>query len=96
MPAIARDMEAAYAALYGRGLPMASGYLIYVLADERTYVHVSQTPRSIGFASAFYSRWREDFQVHSRTFFVNGALFVGGGAARPTTPTSLPATSWPG
>ena len=73
---IANEVEGAYADLYREGMPMASGYVVYIMADPKAYAGVAQGSGSLGVALSRYVIQDSRYSVDSRAFYINGAYFL--------------------
>lgn len=75
---LAADAEAAYAALYQRGLPLAAGYVVRFAAGAEEFRRVAgvSRPNVLGVAVARYVLEGGRTTVDSRALYVNGPLFT--------------------
>ncbi|MEE8523679.1 MAG: hypothetical protein V3T72_07080 [Thermoanaerobaculia bacterium] len=76
--AVAADAEAAYADLRRGGLPLASGYAVFFVADSDEFRTITRQANALGAALGRYVMDGDRVTVDSRAFYVNGPLFVGG------------------
>lgn len=74
---LAAEAEAAYATLYAQGLPLASGYVVDLVADRDELARIAGRPGSLGVAVARYSTAADgSWTVDSQAFIINGRLFA--------------------
>ncbi len=78
LAAVAADAEGAYAALRQTGLPLASGYAVFFVADADEFRRITGHSAALGAALGRYTLDGDRVTVDSRAFYVNGPLFVRG------------------
>ena len=84
---LAADAEAAYADLYRRGLPLATGYFVQWVNDRQLFARLSGRPSALGVALARQSVEGGRVVVDSRAFYVNGSVFGGRPGRDPRRPS---------
>lgn len=73
---LAADAEAAYAALYQKGLPLDDSYFVHLVGDRQLFRRLAGRESALGVAIARHAVRGGQVTVDSRAFYVNGNVFA--------------------